>query len=71
MIENFNDFNLNEAYSPEYEVVISKEKWPSSDGRDILVGVRINTNTNYLPAINKEELIDLKKKIESYLKNNK
>lgn len=67
MIEKFENFNLNEAR--QYTAVIKQDRYPDSDGRDILVGVTIGSNTTFLPAMNADDLIKLKNEIESYLKN--
>lgn len=67
MIETFENFNLNEAR--QYTAVIKQDRYPDSDGRDILVGVTIGNNTTFLPAMNADDLTKLKNEIESYLKN--
>jgi len=67
MIDTFDKFSLNE--SRVHTAVVKKDRYSDEDGRDILVGITIGSNTTFLPALNANELTSLKAEIENYLKN--
>ena len=68
-LKQFDEFHINEARN--HIAVVKKDRYSDEEGRDILVGVTIGSNTTFLPAMNADDLVKLKNEIESYLKNAK
>lgn len=66
-LKQFDEFHINE--SRNHIAVVKKDRYSDEEGRDILVGITIGSNTTFLPAVNTNELITLKTEIENYLKN--
>ena len=66
-LKQFDEFHINEARN--HIAVVKKDRYSDEEGRDILVGITIGSNTTFLPAVNTNELITLKTEIENYLKN--
>ena len=66
-LKQFDEFHINEARN--HIAVVKKDRYSDEEGRDILVGITIGSNTTFLPAVNTNELITLKTEIENYLTN--
>lgn len=66
-LKQFDEFHINEARN--HIAVVKKDRYSDEEGRDILVGITIGSNTTFLPAVNTNELMTLKTEIENYLKN--
>lgn len=50
----------------KYKPVIQEDKYTKDGERRFFIGVRCNGNTINLPSLNREEILDLKRLLETY-----